>query len=48
MYIIIETFDPEFPNIVTNEDGIPLIFETEAEANIEAEDCQDPIIVNIN
>ena len=48
MYIIIELFDKTFPTIVTNEEGIPLVFEDKNEAEIEAEDCQNGLIVDIN
>ena len=47
-YIVIEKFDKDYPSIVTDEDGMPKIFETKAEALIEAGDCQDGLIVNLN
>jgi hypothetical protein len=47
MWIVIETFDPYFPCIVTNSDGMPLIFETEKEAEHEASECQKGIVVEI-
>ena len=46
-YIVIEAFDPEWPTIVTDEDGKPLIFEDSSEALQEADDCQNGIIVEI-
>ena len=48
MYIVIELFDKIFPTIVTDEEGIPLVFEDRSEAEIEAADCQDGLIVCIN
>ena len=43
-FIVIELFDKEFPNIVTTEDGMPKIFDTREEAEVEAEDCQDGVV----
>ena len=48
MYIVIELFDKSFPTIVTDEEGIPLVFEDRGEAEIEASDCQNGLIVDIN
>lgn len=45
MFIIIDTFDKFFPCIVTNEEGMPLLFNTKEEAAKEAENVQNPIIV---
>lgn len=46
MFIVIDTFDAEFPMIVCDPDsGIPLIFDTREEAQAEADDCQEAIIV---
>jgi len=47
MWIVIECFDVSFPSIVTNEEGFPIIFESEEEANLEAGECQKGIIVKI-
>lgn len=48
MYIVIETFDPEFPCIVSNpEDGMPLLFDNQEDAQKEADDCQIGIVVEI-
>jgi len=47
MFIVIETFDPTFPSIATNEDGYPLLFDTEKEAQKEADDCQMGVVVEI-
>ena len=46
-WIVIETFDRHWPSICTDTDGRPLIFETEEEAQEEADDCQDAVIVEI-
>lgn len=48
MFIVIEKFDVYFPCICTNEDGLPLIFNTPEEAQEEADKCQDGIIVEYN
>ncbi|MCR8556918.1 hypothetical protein KXD93_04665 [Mucilaginibacter sp. BJC16-A38] len=46
MYIVIETHGgPEFAIIVTDEDGSNKVFETYEDAEAEANDCQDGIIV---
>jgi len=48
MYIVIETFDLYYPMIVIDEiSGMPLIFETEEEAQKEADLCQKGIVVFI-
>lgn len=48
MWIVIEKHGgPEYAIIVTNEDGENKIFETEEEAQAEADDCQDGIIVRL-
>lgn len=48
MYIVIETFDPYFPFIVVDpDDATPLIFDTEEEAQAEADKCQQGIVVSI-
>ncbi|MDB5004363.1 MAG: hypothetical protein JWQ34_2588 [Mucilaginibacter sp.] len=47
-YIIIEAIGgAECAIIVTDENGSNLIFDTKEEAEIEATDCQDCIIVEI-
>jgi hypothetical protein len=46
-FIVIENMNPEFPTIVTDENGIPKIFASYIEAETEAEDCQDGQIVEI-
>lgn len=49
MYIVIETFDKSFPSIVCDpEDSMPIIFDTENEAQKEANKCQDGIVVDIS
>jgi hypothetical protein len=48
MFIVIEKHGgAEYAIIVTNEEGENKIFETREEAQIEAEDCQDAIIVEL-
>ncbi|MEI6186965.1 MAG: hypothetical protein WCP46_00490 [Alphaproteobacteria bacterium] len=43
MYIVIETFDPYYPNIIVDIiSGFPLLFDTEADK------CQKGIVVQIN
>ncbi|HZY36692.1 MAG TPA: hypothetical protein VFE53_08600 [Mucilaginibacter sp.] len=45
-YLIIETHGgPEYAIIVTDQDGNNLVFETYQEAEQEANDCQDGLIV---
>lgn len=47
-FIVIENFDIECPNIcVDSESGMPLIFDTIEQAQIEADDCQDGIVVEL-
>jgi hypothetical protein len=47
-YIIIELHGgPEYAIIVTEQDGNNLVFETRAEADTEAADCQDGLIVEL-
>ena len=45
--IVIDTSNYDFPSIVTNEDGNPKIFGTFEEAQLEAADCQEFIITEI-
>lgn len=47
MFIVIDTFDDLYPMIVSSEDGYSLLFETREEAQAEAEDCQEAVIVEI-
>ena len=47
MYIVIETFDPTFPSIATDENGLPLLFNTETQAKLCANELQEGIIVEI-
>lgn len=47
MFIVIEKFNPDYPTIVTDEDGQPIIFQTIEEAEIETDNCQDGQIVEI-
>jgi len=47
-YILIELHGgPEYAIIVTNQDGNNLVFETREEAETEAADCQDGLIVEL-
>jgi len=47
-YIVIEKHGgPEYAIIVTDEDGNNKIFDTEDEAQTEADDCQDGIVVEL-
>ena len=47
-YIVIETFGgPEYAIIVTDTDGNNLVFDTREEAEAEAADCQDGLVVEI-
>jgi hypothetical protein len=46
IYIVIENFDPEYPTIVTGlGDDKPLLFDTRKEAEKEAHDCQNGVVV---
>ena len=47
MYIVIEAFDPEWPSIVTDENGKPLIFRLYSAAQEEADKCQNGIVVEL-
>lgn len=48
-YIVIEAFGgAEYAAIVTNEDGSNQVFDTEGEAQKEADDCQDGLIFCIH
>lgn len=47
-FIVIDLFDKDFPCIVSNEEGMPKIFETREEAEKEAEDCQDGVVFEYN
>jgi len=46
-WIVLELINKQFPTIQTDEDGVPLLFETDDEASEEAALCQDGLIVNI-
>ena len=47
MFIVIDTFDSDFPQIVCSETGMPLLFDTKEEAQKEADECQKAIVVEI-
>jgi hypothetical protein len=47
-YIVIETFGgAEYATIVTDQDGNNLVFENREDAEAEAADCQDGMIVEL-
>ena len=46
-FIVIEVFDSLFPTIVTNTEGLPLVFETYIKAQEEANNCQKGIVIRI-
>jgi len=47
-YIVIETHGgPEYATICTDENGNNLVFDTADEAEAEAADCQDGLVVEI-
>lgn len=47
-YIVIERFGgPEYAIIVTDTDGNNLVFENREDAEAEASDCQDGVIVEL-
>lgn len=45
MYIVVDIFDTHFPSIVCNEDGYPLLFDSEEDAQQEANQCQRAVVV---
>ncbi len=48
MYIVIEAHGgAQYATIVTNEDGENKVFDTQEEAQAEADDCQDGYVVEI-
>ncbi len=47
IFIVIEKFDREFPSIVTNTEGFPLLFDTAEQAQQEADDCQNGQVVQL-
>ena len=44
-YIVIETFDYNFPTIVTDENGMPKMYNDLNEAEKEARECQRGMVV---
>jgi hypothetical protein len=46
-FIVIEKMNPDFPMIVTDEEGKPKIFDDWNFAEMEVDDCQDGQIVEI-
>jgi len=47
-YIIIEKFDPDYPTILTDEEGRPLMFEDYIQAvGTAREECQDGQVVTL-
>lgn len=48
MFIVIETHGgPEYAAICTDSEGNNLVFDTREEAQKEADDCQDGIVVEL-
>jgi hypothetical protein len=47
MWIVIELFDIEYPMIVTNNEGVPLLFTNRKEAKLQALECQKGKVVKI-
>lgn len=48
MFIVIDTFDPLYPSIVVDiKSGMPLLFDTKEEAEDEAYECQQAVVVEI-
>lgn len=48
MFIVIEKLGgAQYANIITDEDGDNKVFDTREEAQEEADDCQDAIVVEI-
>lgn len=48
MYIVLETHGgPEYVAICTDQDGNNLVFDSREEAQKEADDCQDGIVVEL-
>lgn len=47
IYIVIEDFGPEFPYIVIDIEGMPIIFKSEEEAKEEASLCQNGKVVEL-
>ena len=45
MFYIVDFFNSEMPNFITDEDGNVLKFDTREEAEEVAEDVQDPFII---
>jgi len=49
MFIVIEKFGgPEYAGIVTDEEGNNKVFDKIEEAQAEADDCQDGIVVELD
>jgi hypothetical protein len=47
-YIVIETFGgPEYAIITTDQEGNNLVFETQEDAEEEASNCQDGLVVDL-
>lgn len=48
-YIILDFFgDPEYASIITDTDGNNLVLDNRLEAEAEAADCQDPVIIVVD
>jgi hypothetical protein len=46
-FIVIELQNPIFPTIVTDSEGFPNIYDNRADAEREAETCQNGMVVKI-
>lgn len=45
MWLVLNLTNPEFPKIVTDENGKPLLFTEESDAQVEADMCEDGLAV---
>lgn len=46
-FIVIELFNPIYPTIVTDSEGYPEIYDNSVDAEQEAAECQDGMVVKI-
>ncbi len=45
MFIVIDVFNKDYPSIILNEEGDPKVFTNKDDAQAEADDCQNAIVV---